>query len=187
MQTDPDIIGFPSNSTANHTKQLQNRYPLMSMTDDSFTIYQLVKQDPRYPAEAYHFVREAMAYASDLFELGGDPHEADVEPEIIPDEELDFDSSLHQSRRERHLTGQQLCEAIRQYALNQFGYMAKVVLTSWGVDKTDCFGDIVFNMIDIGLMKKSEKDRKSHFNGVFDFNEEFDSKFDICQSINHRT
>lgn len=160
----------------------------MSMTDDSFTIYQLVKQDPRYPAEAYHFVREAMAYASDLFELGGDPQpDVDLETDILGDDELDFESSLHQARRERHLTGQQLCEAIRQYALNQFGYMAKVVLNSWGVDKTDCFGDIVFNMIEIGLMKQSEKDRKSHFDGVFDFDEEFDSKFDICQSINHRT
>jgi len=129
-----------------------------------------------------------MAYASDLFELGGDPQpDGELEDDIDSDDELDFESSLHQARRERHLTGQQLCEAIRQYALNQFGYMAKVVLNSWGIDKTDCFGDIVFNMIEIGLMKQSEKDRKSHFDGVFDFGEEFDSKFDICQSINHRT
>ena len=129
-----------------------------------------------------------MAYASDLFELGGDPQppvEAELDAGI--DEDLGIDSSLHQARRERHLTGQQLCEAIRVYALNQFGYMAKVVLRSWGVDKTDCFGDIVYNMIEIGLMKKSERDSKSHFDGVFDFEEEFDTNFDICQSINHRS
>jgi uncharacterized repeat protein (TIGR04138 family) len=157
----------------------------MTITDDSFTIYQLVKQDPRYPAEAYHFIREAMSYAADLFELGGNPESEQHDP--TPDEMLDLQSDMRMARRERHLSGQQLCEAIRQYALNQFGYMAHVVLQNWGIDRTDCFGDIVYNMIDIGLMKKSSRDKKSHFNNVFDFAEEFDTKFDICQSINHRS
>lgn len=185
----------------------------MTITDESFSIYQLVRQDPRYPAEAYHFVREAMAYAADLFELGTDcgsasdlstePQGADDSPlsdadlaaedqhlselqEYAADFDLDIDSPRHQVRRERHLTGQQLCEAIRLFALNQFGYMAKVVLNNWGITHTGCFGDLVYNMIDIGLMKKSGKDKRRHFDDVFDFDQEFKTKFDICQSINNR-
>ena len=50
---------------------------------------------------------------------------------------------------ERHLTGQELCEAIRQYAVEEFGYLAKSVLNSWGVYKTRDFGNIVFNLIEI--------------------------------------
>ena len=84
---------------------------------------------------------------------------------------------------ERHLTGQQLCEAIRLYALNQFGYMAQVVLGSWGVRTTSAFGDIVYNMIDAGLMKKSPQDRRSHFDQVFEFKEVFESKFEICNAV----
>ena len=135
----------------------------MTITDESFSIYQLVRQDPRYPAEAYHFIREAMAYAVDLFELGADGNRseesagtdasadeddlassgmtaADLEAEdkhldelqeYATDFEMDIDSDAHQIPRERHLTGQQLCEAIRLFALNQFGYMAKVVLNNW--------------------------------------------------------
>ncbi len=80
-----------------------------------------------------------------------------------------------------HLTGQQLCEAIRQLALEQFGLMARVVLHSWGVHVTGDFGEIVYNLIDIGLMKKSETDRREDFNDVFDFEEAFERQFKITR------
>ncbi|MEM9943281.1 MAG: Minf_1886 family protein [Planctomycetota bacterium] len=147
------------------------------MTDDSYSLVQLVNQDPRYPVDAYWFVREALAYAADSLELGASILEED-------DDELEL--SMQKARRERHLTGQQLCEAIRQYALNQYGYMANVVLKSWNIDKTDCFGDIVYNMISIGLMKKSSEDRKSHFDNVFDFEDAFENNFQICASSTAR-
>ncbi len=146
------------------------------MTDETFTLYQLVNQDPRYPIEAYVFVREALAFAADSMELGAQTYEA----------ELNLGLGVKPSPRERHLTGQQLCEAIRQYALNQFGYMAKVVLRNWGIEQTQCFGDIVYNMIDAGIMKKSSQDKRSHFDDVYLFDEVFQTHFEICDSLAQR-
>lgn len=146
------------------------------MSDESFSLYQIVDQDPRYPVEAYIFVREALAYASDSLELGSQCYQS----------ESDVDAATHLARRERHLTGQQLCEAIRQYALNQFGYMAKIVLNNWSIDRTGCFGDIVYNMIDLGIMKKSSQDERDHFNNVYQFDDVFQNSFEICDSLAQR-
>lgn len=147
------------------------------MTDESFSLYHLVNQDPRYPIEAYQFVREALAYAADAMELGSHEH---------LDSEFDDEAATHQARRERHLTGQQLCESIRSYALNQYGYMARVVLKNWNIDSTGCFGDIVYNMIAQGIMKKSSRDKRAHFDDVYNFDDVFDAKFEICDSMAHR-
>jgi uncharacterized repeat protein (TIGR04138 family) len=146
------------------------------MSDESFSLYQIVDQDPRYPIEAYIFVREALAYASDSLELGSQCYQSEV----------DVDAATHLARRERHLTGQQLCEAIRQYALNQFGYMAKIVLNNWSIDRTGCFGDIVYNMIDLGIMKKSSQDERIHFDNVYEFDDVFQNSFEICDSLAQR-
>ena len=67
------------------------------------------------------------------------------------------DAEEQEAAAERHLTGQQLCEAIRLYALDQYGYMAKCVLNSWGVHNTGDFGEIVFNLIRVGLMRKNRE------------------------------
>ncbi len=155
---------------------LPYRCKFVIMTDDAL-LYQLVDQDPRYPLEAYNFVRDALSFAADSMELGSSAYF---------DPELDEEEAAHRARRERHLTGQQLCEAIRMYAINQYGYMAKVVLKNWNVDKTDCFGDIVYNMISIGLMKKSNEDRQTHFNNVYKFEDVFETEFAICQSAANR-
>ena len=48
-----------------------------------------------------------------------------------------------------------ICEAARQYAQQQYGYLAKKVLSSWGIHATADFGEIVFNMIDMGQMRKT--------------------------------
>ena len=56
---------------------------------------------------------------------------------------------------QHHVTGQELCEAIRRYALDQYGYMAKLVLNNWGIRSTGDFGEIVFNLIRIGRMRKT--------------------------------
>ena len=80
---------------------------------------------------------------------------------------------------QRHVTGQELCEAIRRFALQQFGLMAKTVLNSWGVYKTGDFGEIVFNMIKIGRMRKTPHDRREDFDEVYDFETAFDEEFRI--------
>ena len=141
------------------------------MADETFALHQLVVRDGRYPIEAYFFVRDALSYASDSMELSNQYH---------------HESEVYHTAEEHHLTGQQLSEAIREFALNQFGYMARIVLKNWGIESTSCFGDIVYNMIEIGLMKKSDQDRRSHFDNVYKFEAAFDEQFQICSSVPQR-
>ena len=141
------------------------------MSDESTSLMQLVRTDERYPIEAYLFVREALAFAADSMELGSCSETSFTE---------DLESALQQSRRERHLTGQELCEASREYAINQYGFLAKVVLNQWRIYATQDFGEIVYRMINAGIMKKSSRDRKSHFDNVFDFDTVFQENFEMC-------
>ena len=136
------------------------------MPNSNHSLFDLVQADPRYPIDAYVFVHEALNFASESLELGSVAESDEAQrPESMP--------------VKKHLTGQELCEAIRMYALNQFGYMAKIVLKSWGVTTTSCFGDIVYNLISIGRMEKSRNDKRDHFDDVYDFNEVFENDFRI--------
>ena len=134
----------------------------MSTIDPAHPIAKLLKKDRRYKVDAYIFVFEALNYAQKVLGMGAQRSPEEEEPEPRGTAATD-------RRAERHLTGQQLCEAIRQYALEQYGYMAKCVLNSWGVHRTSDFGNIVFNLIDIKQMKKTRHDRREDFDDVFDF------------------
>ena len=138
------------------------------MSEPQHPLFKLLEQDPRFKLDAYQFVREALSYAQDEMGLG-------VREATRSENELDPESY------ENHLTGQELCEAIRRYAIEQYGRMAKAVLNHWGVRSTSDFGDIVYNMIDIGMMRKSEDDRREHFNDVFEFDDAFDAEFRITR------
>jgi uncharacterized repeat protein (TIGR04138 family) len=133
------------------------------MSGQHHPIFQLLKRDTRYKLEAYQFVRDALSYAHDELGMGQTVQSAE------PDD----------PQPEAHLTGQQLCEAIRVYAIEQFGLMSRVVLNNWGISRTGDFGEIVYNLIDIGLMKKSESDQREDFDDVYAFDEAFDRHFKI--------
>jgi uncharacterized repeat protein (TIGR04138 family) len=139
------------------------------MIDPAHPIAKLLKKDRRYKFDAYVFVFEALNYAQKVLGLGAAPSGEEDEPNM----------ALSDKRAERHLTGQQLCEAIRQFALEQYGYMAKCVLNSWGVHNTSDFGNIVFNLIDIKQMKKTKQDRREDFDDVFNFDEGLMQDFKI--------
>lgn len=142
------------------------------MLDPSHPIVKLLKEDRRYKIDAYAFVFEALNYAHTQLGMGTErPAESEDEPEEGATRET-----------ERHLSGRQLCEAIRQYALEQYGYMAKCVLNSWGVKSTGDFGEIVFNLIGIGQMRKTSEDRREDFNDVFDFDTGLQQSFKITRS-----
>src|SRR5688572_22451127 len=108
------------------------------------TFPELIAADKRYKREAYGFVFEALRFAHDTLGLGTE----------TPAESVDAPEGENPTGGQRHLTGRELCEAIRRYAHEQFGYMAQTVLGSWGVRETGDFGNIVFNLIDIGEMSK---------------------------------
>ena len=132
------------------------------------SLKQVLQRDPRYPVQAYEFVSEALSYAHEVMGLGRSEKGASSESGDEP---------------ERHLTGQELCEAGRRLALDQFGMMAKTVLNSWGIHSTGDIGEIVYNMIDADLMRKSAADRREDFDDVFDFQTALQDNFDFAQSV----
>jgi uncharacterized repeat protein (TIGR04138 family) len=73
----------------------------------------------------------------------------------------------------RHVTGQQLCLGLRDFAIRRYGMMAPAVLRAWNLRSTDDFGRIVFAMIEHGLMSKTADDSLEDFRSVYDFDEAF--------------
>ncbi|MEK6733223.1 MAG: Minf_1886 family protein [Candidatus Omnitrophota bacterium] len=109
-----------------------------------FALLKLIDKDKRYDPEAYSFIMAS----------------------------LDF--TMKRLKRKGHITGQELADGIKDYALDQFGPMARIVLEKWGIKSTNDFGEIVFNLIGSGLLGKTEEDHKEDFNNRYDFKEAFD-------------
>jgi uncharacterized repeat protein (TIGR04138 family) len=77
----------------------------------------------------------------------------------------------------RHITGPELAFACRDLALQRFGVMAKVVLDHWGMRSTMDIGDIVFTLVDLGLLISQPQDSRNDFLGVFDFADAFEREY----------
>jgi uncharacterized repeat protein (TIGR04138 family) len=112
----------------------------------------ILAKDTRYTAEAYGFVREALDYTQK--KLGP-----------VPKKEV------------RHVSGQQLLEGARAYALSQYGPMAKTVLNEWGLHSCEDIGEIVFGMVENNLLAKTDRDSRDDFKGGYDFDEAFCKPF----------
>jgi len=110
-----------------------------------------------YPMEAFHFVQQGLAFSVDQIHAGNVP----AEPE------------------QRHISGQQLCEGLRQFALTKWGMLARTVLTRWQITSTMDFGRIVFALIDAGHMQKTDRDRIEDFRNVYDFKSAFEAGYRI--------
>ena len=106
-------------------------------------ITDLAENDGRYSKEAFLFILSALEY------------------------------TLSKLEERRHLTGQEFSRGIAGYAREQYGYLAKTVLSHWGITNTLDYGEIVYLLIDIGLMNKTEEDKKEDFEAVYNFEEEF--------------
>jgi uncharacterized repeat protein (TIGR04138 family) len=124
------------------------------MTPEIHPLIKLLCEDRRYKLDGYQFVRSGLEYAQEVLELGR------AEDATLPEGEV---------RRIRHVTGQDLSQALKQYAHHQYGFLAKLVLADWGIRTTSDFGEIVYNLIKIGEMTKSPEDRREDFDDVFDF------------------
>ncbi len=149
----------------------------MPVVDASHPLFELLERDRRYTLEAYLFVLEALAFAQESLGFGVEPPEEELEP-VADDPAIKTRRSGSRSRpgdqrHERHVSGQQLCEAARLYGQQQYGFLAPTVLLAWGLRRTADIGEIVFNMIDIGQMRKTRNDRREDFHDVFDFDEAF--------------
>ena len=116
----------------------------------------LLAEDRRYKIEAYQFVGAGLEYAQNVLKLGrpGASKKGRGKGDTKP---------------VRHVSGQELCWALRQLAHQQYGLMAKLVLETWGVCSTSDFGAIVYNLIEIEKLSKSDRDRREDFDNVYDF------------------
>jgi uncharacterized repeat protein (TIGR04138 family) len=116
------------------------------------TLENILVKDSRYHRDAYLFVREALDFTQKLI--------------------------LKENRGQvRHVSGQELLNGIRQFALQQFGPMVVTVFEEWGVKSCRDFGEIVFNMVEIGLLAKTEEDTRDDFQNGYDFDEAFRKPF----------
>lgn len=112
----------------------------------------ILTEDTRYPLEAYVFLRLA----------------------------LDF--TIHTTNKPthgpaRHITGQELLDGIRLYALQEFGPITRTVLDAWGITKTDDFGELVFNLVKQGVLGKTDQDKKEDFANGYSFQTAFTEPF----------
>ncbi|MCH8475779.1 MAG: hypothetical protein LAT55_11200 [Opitutales bacterium] len=118
-------------------------------TRDFDEVVELIrKEDPRYERGAYTFIRHALDHTLKA-------HAKDQEKTL------------------RHVRGQELLEGIREFALDQFGPLSLTVLNEWGIHKCKDFGHIVFNLVDYGLLGKTEQDSIEDFVHGYDFDEAF--------------
>ena len=77
----------------------------------------------------------------------------------------------------RHIAGRELAEACRDLALERYGLTARLVLEHWGVRSTADIGDVVFTLVDLGLLLSQPSDCREDFNDVFDFDRAFESEY----------
>jgi uncharacterized repeat protein (TIGR04138 family) len=77
----------------------------------------------------------------------------------------------------RHITGRELAEACRDLALQRYGVLARMVLEHWGMTSTSDFGDVVFTLVDLGLLLSQPTDTRDDFADVFEFADVFDREY----------
>ncbi|MDD5281400.1 MAG: hypothetical protein PHC37_01120 [Candidatus Omnitrophica bacterium] len=106
-------------------------------------VEEIYSRDKRYKPDAYEFVLQGLNFTQGKL------------------------------KKQAHVTGRELAFGLRDYAIEQYGALAQRVLSHWGVNLTQDFGEIVFNMIEKKLLSKSDEDCIADFNSVYDFNSVF--------------
>ena len=109
----------------------------------------VTNQDSRYDREAYFFLRDAL------------------------DHTVKIGKKSREMQPDKHVTGQQLLEGIRHYALKLYGPMVVTVLDYWGVRQCQDFGEMVYNLINVGVFGKKDSDSIEHFKEGYSFKEAF--------------
>lgn len=113
----------------------------------------MLNKDKRYHRGVYQFMREALEYTFKSLAKAND---------LPPG---------------KHVSGGDLVLGVRDYALGQYGPMAKTVLNEWGVRTSEDLGNVVFNLIEHGVFAKSDEDSLEDFKDVLDFEDAFVKPF----------
>lgn len=112
----------------------------------------IVAKNPQYHLEAYLFLREGLDFAQK--KIGK--------------------SNKHEIR---HITGKELLEGLREYGIAVYGPMTATVLAEWGVTRCEDFGEMVFQMVEHGLLSKTERDSREDFKDGYLFHDAFCKPF----------
>jgi uncharacterized repeat protein (TIGR04138 family) len=112
----------------------------------------ILATDSRYQRDAYLFLRDALDFTT--------KQQKKIKGTAV-----------------RHVTGPELLDGVRQFALKEFGPMVITVFDSWGIHSSEDFGHMVFNLIGAGIFGKTEQDSIEDFKNVYDFKEAFVQPF----------
>jgi uncharacterized repeat protein (TIGR04138 family) len=120
------------------------------------SVQQVIEDVGLYPPEAYAFIQQGLGFAVQRVH-----------------------GNVKDPKASRHITGQDLCEGLREMALAQWGRLARTVLRRWNITSTVDFGRIVFALVDAGLMQKTDDDSLEDFRNVYDFRSAFEAEYQI--------
>jgi len=110
-------------------------------------VARLCARDPRYAPEAYLFLHDGLLRTL----------------KEVQDKE----------KKPRQISGAELGDGLRRHALAQYGPLAMTVLNRWGLRTTRDFGEIVFLLLDAGLLGKTDEDKVEDFDDLYDFDAAF--------------
>ena len=107
----------------------------------------IYERDIRYREDAYIFVMEALAFTQKKYKCT------------------------------KHVKGEEMLQGMKELLLHKFGPMTLTVLKHWGINDTEDFGNIVFNLVENRVLSKTEDDSIEEFRDGYDFGEVFDSGY----------
>lgn len=156
-------------------------------------IEEVVEELGRYPLEAFIFIQECIGVASEQVHGPTTPEENSIagwmdrqnvdletlcqltETSSLPPDVADAVKKIGGPQRmNRHVTGQQLCWAVRDVALRRYGMMARSVLAKWNITRTEDIGAIIFALVENDWLRKLPTDKIEDFENVFLFRDAFE-------------
>ena len=113
----------------------------------------LIQQQESYPAEAFHFLKEALDFT------------------------VDKDDKRDPASRSKHVSASDLLIGFHDLALQEFGPMAATLLSEWGITSCSDVGDMVFLLIEEGMFGKQDSDDREDFAEIYNFDDAFVQPF----------
>jgi len=144
---------------------MPGRQRCMQQVNFDEAIDRIAQSDSRYHRDAYFFLREALDHTQKRA------------------------ARARKSSKDafaRHVSGAELLDGIRDYAVGQFGPMTVTVLNEWGIQRCEDFGELVFNMVDHRILGKTDTDSREDFKGGYSFEEAFVKPFQPARKASAR-
>lgn len=129
----------------------------------------------KYHTDAYRFVFAALQYTQEKLDRS-----VPVDERETDERDLSGQDAGGLEGHSGHISGGELLEGIRDYALAEFGLMARTVFETWNIHETRDFGEIVFDLVERGEMRATENDCMEDFEGVYSFEQALDSEYRIA-------